>query len=72
MKRFWILSILMFLLVIPIGPFNHVVVNNSSISEAPRDVLTRVYGKDYSDNVYWDVSLTEYKNIVQKLTENGS
>jgi hypothetical protein len=72
MKRFWILAILMFLLVIPIDPYNNVAGKTISISEAPGDVLARVYGKDYSDEVYRDVSLPEYKNIVQKFTENGS
>ncbi|MFW9786757.1 MAG: M28 family peptidase [Candidatus Thorarchaeota archaeon] len=42
-------------------------------ADAPTlNILTRVYGQDYSSAVYWDVLTDSYRNFVQKFTENGS
>jgi len=74
MKHLWVLSLLVFLLVIPTVPGMYVqTVESIQPAEAtPPNIQAHVYGEDYSEYVYWDVSLTNYRNIVQKVTENGS
>lgn len=41
-------------------------------AEAPLDIMRRVYGEDYSDDIFTEVSLSSYTGFVQKFTENGS
>jgi hypothetical protein len=73
MKQLWFLSLLVILLLTPSTPTAYVSITDSATpAEAPPNPFRRVYGQDYSDLVYWDVSLSNYRDIVQKFTENGS
>ena len=45
---------------------------NTVQADTPSDILTRVYGEDYSEDIFAEVSLSSYTGFVQKFTENGS
>ena len=56
--------------VVPAAPISP---TESTIqAEALPNLYTRVYGEDYSEEVYYKVSTTIYRNFVEKFTENGS
>ncbi len=63
----------MFLLITPNIPIAHSsAIDSATPADSETDTLTRVYGQDYSDDVYGEVSQPNYRDIVQKFTENGS
>ncbi|MBY8997167.1 MAG: M28 family peptidase [Candidatus Thorarchaeota archaeon] len=73
MKRLWFLSALVLLLIMPLVQGTPISPIESAIqSEAPPNLYTRVYGEDYSDEVYNEVSTSSYRDFVQKISENGS
>jgi hypothetical protein len=45
---------------------------NTVQADAPADIMTRVYGEDYSDEIFAEVSISGYTDFVRKFTENGS
>lgn len=73
MKRLVLQCFMIFLLIMPstggtsISPTEQVIEAQSG-----PEIYTRVYGEDYSRDIYHEVSLHNYENIVQKFTENGS
>ena len=73
MKRLWILSLLVLLLVIPSvqGSFTDSTEITIQADVSP-GINTRVYGEDYSAEVFAEVSLSRYMGYVEKFTENGS
>ena len=73
MKRLWILSVLVLLLVMPMVPSVDIAPTENTVqADTPSDILTRVYGEDYSEDIFAEVSLSSYTGFVQKFTENGS
>jgi len=63
----------MFLLISPSMPNVYIsVIDSATAADSSTDSFTRVYGQDYSAEVYGEVSLPNYRDIVQKFTENGS
>jgi hypothetical protein len=73
MRRLLVLSLLVLLVVVPLIPAAYVEHTDSTIkAEPPTGINTRVYGKDYSEEVFGEVSLALYTSIIQKFTENGS
>ena len=73
MKRLWFLSVLVLLLIIPSVPGAPISPTESVVqADALPNPYTRVYGEDYSQEVYSDVSTSRYRDLVQKISENGS
>ena len=73
MKRLWHLSLLVSLLIIPLVPGASISPIESVIeAEVPADTITRVYGEDFSEDIYLEVSQDGYREIVRRISENGS
>ncbi|MHA1963794.1 MAG: M28 family peptidase [Candidatus Thorarchaeota archaeon] len=73
MKRLWFLSILVFLLIVPLVSCAPLLPDDKiKPADLPVDLHTRVYGEDYSNEIYDEVSYSRYRSFVQKITENGS
>jgi hypothetical protein len=73
MKILWIAGLLAIFLISSISPEYYNVTTDSALpSDVSSGILTHVYGMDYSDEIYNNVSQTRYRNFVQKITENGS
>lgn len=75
MQRVLFLGILAFLLIIPSVPVDYIPVTTTNLTtqaEVQPNVFTRVYGEDYSEEIYNEISAASYRNFVQKISENGS
>jgi hypothetical protein len=60
-------------LIIPLVSVSSISPTESAIqADVQVNTYTRVYGEDYSDEIYSRVSLSGYRSFVQKISENGS
>jgi len=73
MKRLWVFIILGLMITVqPVYSTSSVTVKNSAV---PADVSSsprRIYGENIAEEIYDDVSLVGYRDIVEKFVENGS
>lgn len=63
----------MFLLIPPLvtgAPIS--ITEGATQADVPAEILTRVYGEDYSSDMFRDVLRNSYRDFVQKISENGS
>ena len=78
MKKPVFLTIIFLLLLISsigisIGPAQTYLVSEDSVSLVPAaETLERVYGEDYSWNIWRSISQSSFRNYVKLVTENGS
>ena len=69
-----IFLICMFILMSPVNS-EYTVLEDVSITEyvpAATAVIERIYGMDYSNQIFNSINLNSFRNYVTKLTENGS
>ncbi len=73
MKRLWVFIILgLMIMVPPVYSTSSLTVTNSVVpADAPSSPM-RIYGENIAQEIYDDVSISDYRDIVQKFTENGS
>ncbi|MGY5870959.1 MAG: M28 family peptidase [Candidatus Thorarchaeota archaeon] len=74
MKQLWVFIFLgLMLMVQPVYSTPVTMLeDNVIVADAPPAAIQRVYGEDISSQIYSDVSTTQYRDIVEKFTENGS
>ena len=73
MKRLWFVGILALLLNIPIPYSNQTTTESSTvISQTPQSTPERVYSELIIEDIYEAISETELRDIVEKITEDGS
>lgn len=74
MKRLWVFIILgLMIMVQPVYSTSSLTEKNSVISaDAPQSFTKRIYGENIAPDIYNDVSTTEYRDFVEKFTENYS
>lgn len=72
MKRWWIVTVLMFLLFMP--AFSSPIIQKKPTSTFTQADATygRVYGELTVEEIYEEITSSELRNIVQRFTENGS
>ncbi len=71
MNRLWIVAILALLLLIP-TVYSSPTTSEIVLSDTTPPALDRIYGELIVDTIYEQVMLSEYQEIVRKVTENGS
>lgn len=74
MKRLWVFIILgLMIMVQPVYSTSSVNVKNSVVSaDDVSSSLIRVYGENVAADIYEDLTVAQYRNIVQKFAENGT
>ena len=74
MKRLWVFVFLgLMIMVQPVNSTSFLTMNNEVVpADAPQSFIKRIYGENIASEIYSDIGITEYRNYVQKFTENGS
>jgi len=74
MKRLWVFVLLgLMLMVQPVYSTASITENSNTVpADVPQSFTRRIYGENIAPEIYSDVGITEYRDFVQKFTENGS
>jgi len=74
MKRLWVFVLLgLMIMVQPVYSTASITENSNVVpADAPQSFTRRIYGENIAPEIYSDVGITEYRDFVQKFTENSS
>ncbi|MFW9843975.1 MAG: M28 family peptidase [Candidatus Thorarchaeota archaeon] len=72
MKRLWVFVFLTLIVMVQPVYSEDVIVPEEELLPAAAYSVRRIYGENIADEIYADLTTTQYRDIVMKFTENGS
>jgi len=74
MKRLWVYIVLALMMMVqPVYSTSTLAEENSAIiADVPPSSIRRIYGENIATEIYYDVTSSNLRDIVQKFTENNS